>query len=137
MPPLIVSDVSLHCINEAAIEFNLPAKLIISILNTEQGKTGKISKNPNGSYDIGPMQINSSWLPRLKHYGISEHDIKYDSCLNVKIGTWILAQSIAGENNLLKGIGNYNSHTPLHNYQYSQKIRVNFTKISSILNNGD
>jgi hypothetical protein len=71
-------DVPLHCIEEAAVIFHVPEKLIISVLLTERGKMGEISKNRNGSYDIGLMQINSSWLPDLKRYDITESDLKYN-----------------------------------------------------------
>jgi len=73
LPP---SDVTLHCINRAAIEFNVPAKLIISVLGVERGKVGQVAQNMNKTYDIGPMQINSSWLPTLARYDISQHDLQ-------------------------------------------------------------
>jgi hypothetical protein len=131
--PLYISDVNLHCLNEAAEIFHVPAKLLISILNTEQGKVGITVKNHNGTYDIGPMQINSSWVPTLKKYGISEYQLKYDSCINIKVGAWIAAKAIASENNLLIGIGDYNSHTQRYNQNYSHKVRVNFTKLHLLL----
>src|SRR5436190_3515337 len=100
MLPFFVSDVPLHCINEAAIEYHIPAKLIISILNIERGKVGMICKNQNGTYDIGPSQINSSWLPELAKYSIKQSDIQYDACLNIKVGAWILSKKISNRNNL-------------------------------------
>jgi hypothetical protein len=131
--PIYHSDVPLHCINEAAIESHIPAKLIISILQTEQGKVGQIVKNKNGSYDIGPAQINSSWLPELKAYGISQTALQFDPCINVKVGAWIAAKAISSENDLLTGIGDYNSHTKKYNQSYSQQIRVHFTKLHILL----
>ncbi len=124
------TDVPLHCINEAAIEFHIPAKLILSILNIEQGKIGQTVKNKNGTYDIGPLQINSSWLPQLNRMGITQHDIQYNPCTNVRVGTWILTKEIAAQNNLLVGIGNYHSHTYQLNKNYYTQIKVNFTKIT-------
>lgn len=122
--------IPLQCINEAAIEFHVPAKLIISVLEIEQGKIGKISKNSNGTYDIGPLQINSIWLPTLKNYGISQEDIQFDACTNIKVGAWILSKAIANQNDLLKGIGDYHSHTYQFNKNYYNTVRVNFTKIN-------
>ena len=133
MLPMFVSDVPLHCINHAAIEFHVPAKLIISILNIERGKVGQAVKNSNGTYDLGPMQINTSWLPELRRYSISRETVQYDPCVNVKVGAWILAKSIAEEKSLLKGVGDYHSHTFKHNYPYYQKVRVNFTNVNYIL----
>jgi hypothetical protein len=71
MLPLFISDVPLNCINAAAIQYHIPAKLIISILNVERGETGLAQRNKNGSYDLGPMQINTSWWPKLYDYGIT------------------------------------------------------------------
>lgn len=131
---MYISDVPLHCINEAAIEFHIPAKLIIAILNVEHGKAGQAVRNTNGTYDLGPMQINTRWMSTLKKYSISKIDVQNDSCLNVKVGAWILGKAIANENNLLTGVGDYHSHTLKHNYAYSQNVRINFAKINLILN---
>lgn len=130
---MFVSDVPLHCINEAAIEFNVPAKLLITILNIERGKAGKAVKNFNGSYDLGPMQINTTWLPILKQYSISKTDILNNPCLNIKVGAWILGKSISHERNLLLGVGDYHSHTTKYNTDYTLKIKIHFTKLNSIL----
>src|SRR5947209_6735309 len=102
---MYISDATLHCINEAAIEYNVSARLIISVLQVEQGRTGHTSKNQNGTYDIGLMQINSSWVPLLISKGIKENDIKYNPCINIKVGTWLLAKSIASGNSMSLGIG--------------------------------
>jgi soluble lytic murein transglycosylase-like protein len=125
-----IMDVPLHCINEAAIQYHLPSKLIISILEVEQGKVGQTVKNSNGTYDIGPMQINSSWLPELKEHGITQHDIQYDGCKNIQVGAWILSKKIARRNDFLVGVGDYNSHTPQYNKKYSFQVRVKFSQIS-------
>jgi soluble lytic murein transglycosylase-like protein len=125
--------VPLHCINTAAIEYHIPARLLISILQIERGKIGQIIKNANGTYDIGPAQINSTWLPKLKEYSITQDQIQFDPCINIKIASWILAKYIASENNLLVGIGNFNSHTQQYNQRYYQKIRLNYTKLHLLL----
>jgi soluble lytic murein transglycosylase-like protein len=125
--------VPLHCINKAAIEYNIPAKLLIALLQAERGKVGQLIKNKNGSYDIGPAQINSSWLPVLKMHGITQAEVQFDPCINIKVGAWIAAKAIASENNLLSGIGDYNSHTRQYNQSYCQKIRFYFTKLYMLL----
>jgi soluble lytic murein transglycosylase-like protein len=125
--------VPLHCINEAATEYHIPAQLLIAILQTERGKIGQIVKNKNGSYDIGPSQINSSWLPELKAHGISQEQLQYDPCINIKVGAWITAKAIAHEKNLFAGIGDYHSHTKTYNQSYLQKIRIHFTKLHFLL----
>jgi len=124
MLPLVVMDVPLSCVNSAAIQSHIPAKLIIAVLQTERGKTGKVTYNKNGTYDIGAMAINSTWLPELKKHGVIEKDIQFDACANVFAGSWILSKKIAAENQLATGIGDYHSHTTLLNKNYYQKITV-------------
>jgi len=107
----------------------LPAKLIISVLSVERGTVGQVVKNKNKTYDIGPMQINSSWLPTLARYGITQHDLQYDACKNIEVGTWILSKMIANGKDLLSGIGNYHSHTANFNKHYGSMVKVNYAKI--------
>lgn len=118
---MVFHHMPLSCINQSASEFHIPSKLIIAVLNTEQGKIGLISKNKNGSVDLGPMQINSRWWPELYRYHITPQDVLYKPCVNIRVGAWILAKSIAEGNDLLGGVGNYNSHTPIYNQAYAPK----------------
>lgn len=133
MLPLFVSDVPLHCINEAADDYHIPAQLIIAVLNTERGKIGTVHKNKNGSVDLGPMQINSLWWPELYRYHISPHNVLFDPCVNIKVGTAILAKAIIGSRDVLNGVGNYHSHTMIYNQAYIKKIRVYYTALHQVL----
>ncbi len=66
------------CLVQAAAAFQvevLPLKLLRQV---EAGTLGRVSGNTNGSYDIGPMQINSTWLPRLARVGITEEMVRDD-----------------------------------------------------------
>jgi soluble lytic murein transglycosylase-like protein len=129
MLPLFISDIPLQCINESAYIYRIPAKLIIAVLNVEQGKKGLIKKNTNGSYDLGEMQINSHWWPMLYQFNITPQDVLYKPCINLRVGSWILAREIAEGNNLLEGVGNYNSHTPVYNHHYITKVREKYTAL--------
>jgi hypothetical protein len=70
-----INNIPISCINRTAVEFHVPATLIVSVLSIERGANGTISRNKNGTYDMGTMQINSKWLPTLEKYGYSENDI--------------------------------------------------------------
>ena len=63
-----INNIPDKCIIETANRFNLPKSLLIAILKIENGEIGKIKKNTNGSFDIGPMQINSIWLSHFSEY---------------------------------------------------------------------
>lgn len=122
MAPITFNDVPADCINQAATIYHIPATLILSLLKIENGHNGMAKKNPDGSYDYGPLQINSWWLPTLKRYSITREQIQFNPCVNVLVGTWILAQAITETKYLPQGIGNYNSHTPSYNQRYSQQV---------------
>lgn len=129
MLPLLVSDISLSCINQVASAYRIPSKLLIAILNVEGGRHGLIHHNTNGSDDLGEMQINTRWWPTLYQNHITPQDVLNKPCLNLRVGAWILAKSIGESNNLLQGVGNYNSHTPVYNHKYTQQIRKIYTVV--------
>jgi hypothetical protein len=54
-----------------------------------------VGPNDNGSYDLGPMQINTIWLPELaQSWGVSESTaykwVRDDPCTNMGVAAWIL-----------------------------------------------
>lgn len=134
MIPIMINDVPVDCINQAAITYHVPATVILSVIKKENGRNGQAVKNKNGTYDYGVMQINDVWLPKISAYGYTKADIQYDACKNVLVGTWILSQSIAEGKSLWLGIGNYHSHTPSHNHAYRSNIYDNYKKMSFVLN---
>lgn len=131
---ILINDVPVVCINQAAEAFHVPAQLILSVMKQENGRNGDAIHNKNGSIDYGIMQINSSWLPTLSKYGYSKYDLQFDPCKNVTAGTWILAKSLAEGKSLWSGIGNYHSHTPKYNEVYRNKIYDHYQNISITLN---
>lgn len=134
MSLLVIHDVPIECINHAAVTYHVPATLIISVLKTEGGKNGMASRNRDGTYDYGPMQINTCWLNKLANYGYTKHDMQYNPCANVAVGAWILAQGIAEGKNVWNGVGNYHSHTPYLNNRYNSKVQKYHRWLSSVIN---
>ncbi len=130
---LLIHGVPIECINQAAITYYVPAKVIISVIATEGGKVGLAKENKKGSYDYGPMQINSSWLPTMRKYGYSEQLLRYDPCVNVMAGTWILSNKIAQSRDYWSGVANYHSVTPSLNARYKIKVLNYYQLLSQIL----
>lgn len=60
-----------RCFEQAANRYGLNKRMLVAIARTESALTPHVigPRNQNGSYDIGMMQINSSWLPTLAKYG--------------------------------------------------------------------
>lgn len=117
-----INDVPIGCINQAAVLAQVPATLIISILKTEGGRVGMASRNANGTYDYGPMQINSVWENTINKAGFNLSDIQYNPCINVAIGAYILRQNIENNQMPWRGVGDYHSHTDDENYLYQEKV---------------
>jgi len=136
MVPFFVNDVPIECINQAAISYHVPATYIISILKMEGGKNGLKSPNKDGTYDYGPMQINSRWLSTVATYGYTEYDLQFNPCANVAVGTWILAKEIADGQTIWNGVGNYHSHTAALNLGYGQKAQRIHNWLLKVINSG-
>src|SRR6478609_4211666 len=46
---LVIHGVPIECINQAAVTYFVPAKIIIAVLATERGKVGMAKPNSNGT----------------------------------------------------------------------------------------
>lgn len=131
-PHTMFQPVSAQCIADTASRFSLPEIILRAILEVEGGKSGDLRMNTNGTYDIGPMQINSIWLPKFANY-ITNEQLLYDSCANLQIGAWILRYNINKANgDLWQGVSSYHSSTPIHQEKYRNKIYAAMQKINSI-----
>ncbi len=127
MPPAAPpSAEAIHaCVVEAAERYTVPELLIYSILDQESrratypgGRVGDIKQEPNGSIAYGPMQVTSIWLPELAQYGISADDLRWDLCVNVGVGTWILRKYYeTHDQDWAKAIMSYNAGFKLKNGQ--------------------
>ncbi len=119
---LLIQGVPVECVNQAAVTYLVPAKVIVSVLKAEGGTPGVAKPNRNGTVDYGPMQINSTWLKRITPYGYTQQQIQYDPCINVMVGTWILSREIAEGKAYWQGVGDYHSHTPHFNQTYQHQV---------------
>lgn len=135
---LLIHGVPVECINQAAVTYYVPAQVIISVLHTEGGKVGMASPNKNGTYDYGPMQINSIWLPKIAPYGYTRAQIQYDPCINVMVGAWILSNKITetladAGGGYWKGVAGYHSRTPNLNERYKTKVITHYKQLAEML----
>lgn len=114
-----------RCYNIASTHYKVPSKLLKAIAKTEtKYNPYAVHWNNNKTYDIGIMQINSTWLPKLNRVGITQADL-LDGCKNIQVGAWILASNIKqyGFNN--KAIGAYNARTSYKQEIYARKVLSN------------
>ena len=118
------------CLDDAATYHNVYPALARAIAMHESRMNPRAISPPNsnGSYDIGLMQINSSWLPMLARYGIS-HDALLDGCVNAYVGTWILQQNISQYGYNWEAVGAYNASTPSKRQKYAMAIYEQLTHV--------
>lgn len=115
---------TVDCVLGAADAYGLPPIVLLGIMRVEGGRPGHHSGNKNGTYDIGPMQINSWWLSRLKQAGITEAELANNGCLNMWVGAAILALALKeADGNLAKAVGYYHSHKRHLAVPYKNKVR--------------
>lgn len=117
-----LSPVTWECVERASQAFDVPLALIIGLMDTEGGQVGRVSRNKNGTYDIGPMQINSSWLGKLKTAGVEEKTLKNNGCVNVAAAGWLLRSLLASESSVQEAIARYHSPSKSKGKQYLQTV---------------
>jgi soluble lytic murein transglycosylase-like protein len=111
------------CFDEAAQYHKVNPWILRAIAARESGfKPSTISRNSNGTVDLGEMGINSVHLPELARYGISQSDL-LDGCKSVYVAGWRLAKMVKKYGNTWEAVGAYSSETERYRNQYSALIR--------------
>lgn len=127
--------ITAECLVRASEHFNIPIPVILGILRTEGGRIGMESPNRNGTFDLGPMQINDRvWVPVLAQalggdQTLARRILRDDGCANVVFGTWILQQHFQRTGDMATAIGWYHSRTPVHMSRYQERFRQNLAEI--------
>lgn len=110
------------CFEQAAARYKVPVELLQAISTVESGgRANAYNANKNGSFDIGHMQINSSWLPTLAKYNIDVESLQ-DPCINTNIGAWVLAHNIARFGLSWEAVGAYNAASKSKREIYAKKV---------------
>lgn len=119
------------CFEQAAQRYRVPAALLQAIAMQESsGRAHAINRNPNGSYDIGLMQINSAWLPTLARHGIEASHL-FDPCVSTLVGAWILAGNFARLGYTTQGLGAYNAVSPDKRERYARQVLARLGAVQS------
>ena len=115
------------CIFSAAQTYAVPPSVILGVLSVEGGRIGQAVPNTNGTYDLGPMQINTIWVPQLARYwrmseGAALRMVRDNACVNIGVGAWILRTKMNETGSLYRGIAYYHSATPSLGHSYRKKV---------------
>lgn len=115
------------CLMLASQTYSVPPAVLVGIYKAEGGQVGQEVSNKNGTHDLGPMQINTIWLPELaERWGVQETTarkwVRDDACTNVGVAAWILRGHIDETGSLSTAIAQYHSRTPRHGTRYKKKV---------------
>lgn len=121
-----VAPTALACWEQAAQKYGVNVYLLHAIAKTESSLNPLAvnRSNTNGTYDVGLMQINSSWFPKLKRFGIAEKDL-YEPCVSIDVAAWILAHNIRHHGNTWAAVGAYNTPNPMRGLLYAHRVYRN------------
>ncbi|WP_150740629.1 MULTISPECIES: conjugal transfer protein TrbN [Pandoraea] len=114
-----------QCSVSASIEFAIPVNAMLAVAEQEGGRPGIWMKNSNGTFDVGAMQLNTSYLRQLAGYGIRAADVAAPGCYAYRLAAWRIRQHIVHDSgDFWTRVANYHSRTPIYNADYRQKIMV-------------
>jgi hypothetical protein len=116
------------CIIAAARVHRLPPVMLVILLNVEGGSLGRVSPNPNGTVDLGPIQINTVNVPDVAahwHASIAGtyRALRDNFCANLEAGAWVLRRELDGAGgDFWDGVGDYHSHAPAYRTRYLRAV---------------
>ena len=125
---MLLAPLTAACLAAAAHAYHLPETHLYAIMRTEGGQVGQAVRNTNGTYDLGPFQINSSWGPAIGRYWhvsvpTALQHVRDNGCANAMIASAILKKMlIETKGDLPRAIGYYHSHTPALAVQYRNMV---------------
>ncbi len=117
-----------RCLVASSAAYRVPLGVLLILLRVEGGRLGRVSRNNNDTVDIGPLQVNSTWVPRVAaHWRADTNDttiaLRDNFCANIDAGSWILRQALdEAHGKLWDGVGLYHSHDPDYRRDYLRKV---------------
>jgi hypothetical protein len=140
--PGVSSTPSLSCLAKEADRNGIDPYVLLAVMKTEGGRPGELALNRNGTVDLGPMSINTVWLPTLaKHYRTPEPELKrrlaLDGCANVAAAALILKRKISENGDVWEGVASYHSSDPAKQSRYLMRVYDSLSHIVARLKAGN
>lgn len=115
-----------RCLGAAAQKYGLDYQLLKAIARVESSFNPRAVRLPHAAggdstTDYGLMQINSSWLPTLKRWGISKEDL-FDPCVSAEVGAWVLKSNFRDMGVSWNAVGAYNARSPEKRKVYAWRV---------------
>lgn len=116
-----------QCIRQAAGGRRWLEKTLWGLRDQEAGWIGAEVLNTNGTHDLGPLQVNSSWVLKLsavvdRQPALVRAWLINDPCFNVQSARWIFLSGLRATGDYWRAIGVYHSPTPWRQERYRRKF---------------
>lgn len=116
-----------RCIRQAARGQAWLEKTLWGLRDQEGGWVGAEIQNSDGSYDLGPLQINSLWVPKLAgllHRPPAQVRIwlRDDPCFNAEAARWIFLSGLGPKRDYWRAVGIYHSPTKSRQRRYAADV---------------
>ena len=126
------SPVLLECVVDAAQKSDLPLAALVGILAAERGEPGEALSNSNGTWDMGPFQINTCHVNELVRMGIAPDLVLRDGCVNAYAAAWLLRKEYERTGNIWAAIGAYHSRNPERRAAYVAKVKDHLVRLRRV-----
>jgi hypothetical protein len=122
-----------RCIALASIDRPWLERTLWGLRDQEAGWLGAEVRNTNGSHDLGPLQVNSWWVPKLAALigqapGKVRWWLVHDPCFNVGAARWIFLSGMAATHDYWTAVGVYHSPTSWRQRHYAASVAGHMRK---------
>jgi len=122
-----------RCIRQAAGGRGWLEKTLWGLRDQEAGWVGAEVRNSNGTHDLGPLQINSWWVPRIaerldRPAAHVRYWLQYDPCFNAEAARWIFLSGLSVTRDYWQAIGTYHSPTAWRQRRYARLVATKLSR---------
>jgi hypothetical protein len=116
-----------RCIQFASAGRSWLEKTLWGLRDQEAGWIGAEVPNSNGTHDLGPLQVNSSWVAKLsvlvdRDPGLVRIWLINDPCFNVQAAKWLFLSGLRTSGSYWQAVGVYHSPTSWRQERYRQNV---------------
>ena len=116
-----------QCIRQAAGGKPWLEKTLWGLRDQEGGWIGAEVRNTNGTHDLGPLQINRWWVPKIATLvGSPQSEVRnwltHDACFNAGAARWIFLSALRTTGDFWKAVGVYHSPTAWRQRHYASSV---------------
>lgn len=122
-----------RCIRSTANGKPWLERTLWGLRDQEGGWIGAAVVNSNGTHDLGPLQINSWWVPKIaalvgRPESHVRHWLQNDACFNADAARWIFLSGLAVTGDYWKAVGVYHSPTGWRQARYAMSVAKHLRK---------